>query len=46
VGVPQGQGWLWGPAVSAGDFVAHWHATPPVRLSHPAAKIRPITTGM
>jgi diguanylate cyclase (GGDEF)-like protein len=46
VGVPQGQGWLWGPAVSAGDFVAHWHATPPARLGNPAARIRPVTSGM
>jgi diguanylate cyclase (GGDEF)-like protein len=31
VGVTQGQGWLWGPGVAAGDFAAHWgtqeHAT-------------------
>jgi diguanylate cyclase (GGDEF)-like protein len=26
VGVTQGQGWLWGPAVPPGDFAAHWHA--------------------
>ncbi|AGL18693.1 diguanylate cyclase/phosphodiesterase [Actinoplanes sp. N902-109] len=24
VGVTQGQGWLWGPGVTAGDFVMHW----------------------
>jgi diguanylate cyclase len=26
VGVTQGQGWLWGPAVAPGDFARHWHA--------------------
>jgi sensor c-di-GMP phosphodiesterase-like protein len=26
VGVTQGQGWLWGPGVPAGDFAAHWSA--------------------
>jgi len=26
VGVTQGQGWLWGPGVPAGDFAAHWGA--------------------
>jgi diguanylate cyclase (GGDEF)-like protein len=25
-GVTQGQGWLWGPGVPAGDFAAHWAA--------------------
>jgi EAL domain-containing protein (putative c-di-GMP-specific phosphodiesterase class I) len=25
-GVTQGQGWLWGPAVSPGDFADHWSA--------------------
>ena len=29
-GVTQGQGWLWGPAVSPADFAAHWHAGRPV----------------
>jgi diguanylate cyclase (GGDEF)-like protein len=29
VGVTQGQGWLWGPAVSPRDFAAHWHAGGP-----------------
>jgi EAL domain-containing protein (putative c-di-GMP-specific phosphodiesterase class I) len=29
VGVTQGQGWLWGPAVPAGEFAAHWHAGGP-----------------
>ncbi|MEV8510572.1 bifunctional diguanylate cyclase/phosphodiesterase [Actinoplanes sp. NPDC051475] len=24
--VPNGQGWLWGPAVPAAEFAAHWHA--------------------
>ncbi|OJF12634.1 putative bifunctional diguanylate cyclase/phosphodiesterase [Couchioplanes caeruleus] len=26
MGVPNGQGWLWGPAVPAAEFAAHWHA--------------------
>jgi diguanylate cyclase len=26
VGVTQGQGWLWGPGVPAGDFASHWSA--------------------
>ena len=26
VGVTQGQGWLWGPAVPAAEFAVHWHA--------------------
>ncbi|WP_233625441.1 bifunctional diguanylate cyclase/phosphodiesterase [Actinoplanes sp. ATCC 53533] len=26
VGVTQGQGWLWGPGVAAGDFATHWGA--------------------
>jgi diguanylate cyclase (GGDEF)-like protein len=26
VGVTQGQGWLWGPGVPAGDFATHWGA--------------------
>jgi len=26
VGVTQGQGWLWGPGVAAGDFASHWGA--------------------
>jgi diguanylate cyclase (GGDEF)-like protein len=25
VGVTQGQGWLWGPAVTPLDFAGHWH---------------------
>ncbi len=29
VGVTQGQGWLWGPAVPPADFAAHWHAGGP-----------------
>jgi diguanylate cyclase (GGDEF)-like protein len=29
VGVTQGQGWLWGPAVAPADFAAHWHAGGP-----------------
>jgi diguanylate cyclase (GGDEF)-like protein len=27
VGVTNGQGWLWGPAVPATEFAAHWHAS-------------------
>lgn len=26
MGVPNGQGWLWGPAVPAAEFAVHWHA--------------------
>jgi len=26
MGVPNGQGWLWGPAVPAAEFAARWHA--------------------
>jgi diguanylate cyclase len=26
MGVPNGQGWLWGRAVPATEFAAHWHA--------------------
>jgi diguanylate cyclase (GGDEF)-like protein len=26
IGVPNGQGWLWGPAVAPAEFAAHWHA--------------------
>jgi diguanylate cyclase len=26
VGVTNGQGWLWGPAVPATEFAVHWHA--------------------
>jgi diguanylate cyclase (GGDEF)-like protein len=26
MGVPNAQGWLWGPAVPATEFAAHWHA--------------------
>ncbi|MGX6603836.1 putative bifunctional diguanylate cyclase/phosphodiesterase [Micromonosporaceae bacterium Da 78-11] len=27
VGVTNGQGWLWGPAVPAAEFARHWHTT-------------------
>jgi EAL domain-containing protein (putative c-di-GMP-specific phosphodiesterase class I) len=37
VGVTQGQGWLWGPAVSPGDFAAHWHAGGPAARATAAA---------
>jgi EAL domain-containing protein (putative c-di-GMP-specific phosphodiesterase class I) len=30
MGVTQGQGWLWGPAVPPRDFAGHWHAGGPV----------------
>jgi len=33
VGVTQGQGWLWGPAVPPGDFALHWHAGPQAQLA-------------
>jgi diguanylate cyclase (GGDEF)-like protein len=29
VGVTQGQGWLWGPAVPPAEFAVHWHAGGP-----------------
>jgi EAL domain-containing protein (putative c-di-GMP-specific phosphodiesterase class I) len=29
VGVTQGQGWLWGPAVAPVEFATHWHANGP-----------------
>jgi sensor c-di-GMP phosphodiesterase-like protein len=32
VGVTNGQGWLWGPAVPAPKFAAHWHASGPAAL--------------
>jgi diguanylate cyclase (GGDEF)-like protein len=35
VGVTQGQGWLWGPAVTPLDFAGRWHAGGPV--THAAA---------
>jgi diguanylate cyclase (GGDEF)-like protein len=35
VGVIQGQGWLWGPAVPAGEFAAHWHAGGPAARTAP-----------
>jgi sensor c-di-GMP phosphodiesterase-like protein len=38
VGVTQGQGWLWGPAVPPGDFATHWHAgagAQPVGMGRP-----------
>jgi diguanylate cyclase len=37
VGVTQGQGWLWGPGVPAGDFAQHWavsrHVSGPAPLT-------------
>jgi predicted signal transduction protein with EAL and GGDEF domain len=41
VGVTQGQGWLWGPAVPPGEFAAHWHAGGPAARAAAAA----VTTG-
>ncbi len=37
VGVVQGQGWLWGPAVPPIDFAAHWHAGGPAARAAAAA---------
>ncbi len=37
VGVTQGQGWLWGPAVPPADFAAHWHAGGPAARAAAAA---------
>jgi diguanylate cyclase (GGDEF)-like protein len=38
VGVSHGQGWLWGPAVPAAEFAAHWHAGGPAARSAAAAR--------
>jgi sensor c-di-GMP phosphodiesterase-like protein len=27
MGVTDGQGWLWGPAVPPAEFAAHWHTS-------------------
>ncbi len=32
-GVPNGQGWLWGPAVPPVEFATHWHAAGTAALS-------------
>jgi EAL domain-containing protein (putative c-di-GMP-specific phosphodiesterase class I) len=42
VGVAQGQGWLWGPAVTPAEFAAHWHAGGPAAQSagQPASRQR------
>jgi diguanylate cyclase len=55
VGVTQGQGWLWGPAVPPAEFAAHWHAGGPAARAAaapaavPAGKNQrntgPVTTG-
>lgn len=37
VGVTQGQGWLWGPAVPPGEFAGHWHAGGPAARAAAAA---------
>jgi diguanylate cyclase (GGDEF)-like protein len=37
VGVTQGQGWLWGPAVDPVDFAALWHAGGPAARAAAAA---------
>jgi diguanylate cyclase (GGDEF)-like protein len=42
VGVTQGQGWLWGPAVPPGEFATHWHAG---AGAQPVGMARPPETG-
>ena len=42
VGVTQGQGWLWGPAVPPAEFAAHWHAGGPAAR---AAVAKPAVAG-
>ena len=41
VGVTQGQGWLWGPAVAPAEFAAHWHAGGPAAGRAAAASSLP-----
>jgi diguanylate cyclase (GGDEF)-like protein len=43
--VPNGQGWLWGPAVPASEFAAHWHAAgvAPTAATHHRADGRQTT---
>jgi len=43
VGVTQGQGWLWGPAVPPAEFAAHWHAGGPAARA--AAASGAVTSG-
>ena len=47
VGVTQGQGWLWGPAVAPGEFAAHWNAGGPAAraAASPAAGKNQRATG-
>ena len=40
VGVTQGQGWLWGPAVPAGEFATLWHAGGPAARAAAASTAR------
>ena len=40
VGVTQGQGWLWGPAVPAAEFATHWHAGGPAARAAAGAATR------
>jgi diguanylate cyclase (GGDEF)-like protein len=40
IGVTNGQGWLWGPAVSPAEFARHWHATGTAALTGRSAVIR------
>jgi diguanylate cyclase (GGDEF)-like protein len=40
VGVTNGQGWLWGPAVPAAEFAQHGHAAGPAALTAAAAEGR------
>ncbi|NUR70505.1 MAG: EAL domain-containing protein [Hamadaea sp.] len=39
IGVTYGQGWLWGHAVSAGDFARRWSVTPPLKLQAGASRL-------
>ncbi|MEV6967732.1 EAL domain-containing protein [Hamadaea sp. NPDC051192] len=39
IGVTYGQGWLWGHAVSAGDFARRWSVAPPVRIQAGASRL-------
>ncbi|NUO59939.1 MAG: EAL domain-containing protein [Hamadaea sp.] len=39
IGVSYGQGWLWGHAVSAGDFARRWSVAPPVRIQAGASRL-------
>jgi diguanylate cyclase (GGDEF)-like protein len=45
VGVTQGQGWLWGPAVPPGEFAVHWHAGGPAARAAAAGGRRQVPAG-